>query len=269
MLYLHKILPLLLLPISVVGYLLIWGLIQKKRAPVLTALILLWVLSAPKFADFLVRTLEEGAVRVSPQEMAGSEYVVILSGMIHSVQGQKAAVTEWSDPDRLFAGVELFQALNATQVQHPAHLIFTGGAIPWWPETPLEGQYLKQKAVALGVPPELIWVTAEVSTTEEESRAVKALILEHQKSPKKPDDVLRVTLVTSAFHMPRARALFENAGFVVDAYPVDFKVRLQNATLMDWLPDAEALAHSQLVFREWMGQAFYAMGRLKSRLLGP
>jgi hypothetical protein len=55
---------------------------------------------------------------------------------------------------------------------------------------------------------------------------------------------------------------------VVDAYPVDFKVRLQNATLMDWLPDAEALAHSQLVFREWMGQAFYAVGRLKSRLFG-
>jgi uncharacterized SAM-binding protein YcdF (DUF218 family) len=267
MLYLHKILPLLFLPISVVGYFMIWGLVQKKRTPTLIALVLLWVLSTPKCADALLRSLEEGTVRVSPQAMAGSNYVVILSGMIHSVQGDKGAVTEWSDPDRLFAGVELFQAINSSQAQHPAHLIFTGGAIPWWPDTPVEGQYLKQKATALGVPQDLIWVTTGVSTTEEESRAVKALILEHAHS-KTPNDKIRVTLVTSAFHMPRARALFENAGFEVDAYPVDFKVRLQEPTLMDWLPDAEALVHSQLVFREWMGQAFYAVGRLKHRLLG-
>jgi uncharacterized SAM-binding protein YcdF (DUF218 family) len=267
MLYLHKILPQLFLPVCVVGYFLIWGLIQKKRWPVLTALVLLWTLSTPRCSDFLLRTLEEGAVRVNPQEMAGSDYVVILSGMIHSVQGQGGAVTEWSDPDRLFAGVELFQALNSAQGQHPAHLIFTGGAIPWWPQTPLEGQYLKQKAVALGVAPELIWVTKEVSTTEEESRAVKALILEHQKSTS-PQRQLRVTLVTSAFHMPRARALFEHEGFVVDSYPVDFKVKLREATLLDWMPDAESLAHSQLAFREWLGQAFYGLGHLKSRLLG-
>ena len=267
MLYLHKILPLLLLPISVVGYFLIWGLIQKKRGPVLIALLLLWVLSTPKCADWLVRNLEEHAVRVSPQDMSGSNYVVILSGMIHSVEGKRGAVTEWSDPDRLFAGVELFQAINTTQSQHPAHLIFTGGAIPWWPDTPLEGEYLKRKAVALGVPSDLIWVTSQAATTEEESRAVRALILAHSKTLDARDNI-RVTLVTSAFHMPRARALFENAGFEVDAYPVDFKVRLQDATLMDWLPDADALMHSQLVFREWMGQAFYALGRLKTRILG-
>jgi uncharacterized SAM-binding protein YcdF (DUF218 family) len=296
MLYLHKILPLLFLPISVVGYLMIWGLIQKKRTPVLLALVLLWTLSTYKCSDWLVKVLEQGAVRVNPQERVGSEYVVILSGMIHSVQGEHGAVTEWSDPDRFFAGVELFQIVNASrahvtmppspeahylgpestgkvkppprQEPRPAHLIFTGGAIPWWPQTPLEGPYLKEKAVAMGVPADLIWVTRSVSTTQEESVAVRDLI-QSQHPEWDQSTPVRVTLVTSAFHMPRARALFEDAGFVVDPYPVDFKVRLQDATPQDWIPDAQALKYSQLAFREWMGQAFYGLARLKARLQKP
>jgi len=68
----------------------------------------------------------------------------------------------------------------------------------------------------------------------------------------------KIILVTSAFHMPRARVLFEKEGFEVIPYPVDFKsLNPDSHTFMDYLPNGQSLAKIELGLREVMGRLFY------------
>jgi uncharacterized SAM-binding protein YcdF (DUF218 family) len=72
-------------------------------------------------------------------------------------------------------------------------------------------------------------------------------------------DAGAVILVTSAFHMTRARALFEQQGLRVIEYPVDFRVGASGNAPTDYFPSAGALRNSDEAIREWLGQAYYAL----------
>jgi uncharacterized SAM-binding protein YcdF (DUF218 family) len=57
--------------------------------------------------------------------------------------------------------------------------------------------------------------------------------------------------------MPRARALFEAQGLRVLPFPVDFKVPEKQTTVMDFLPDANALRWTDVAVREGIGRVYY------------
>jgi uncharacterized SAM-binding protein YcdF (DUF218 family) len=126
-------------------------------------------------------------------------------------------VSEWTDADRFFAGVELWEAgKNPT-------LVFTGGG-PDRPGVPTEGEILRDTAVRMGVNPAAIVVTGRVTTTLDEADALACLVSE--PGPDRPAGLAegrRLLLVTSAFHLPRATRAFERYGFEVVGYPVDFQ----------------------------------------------
>jgi len=87
-----------------------------------------------------------------------------------------------------------------------------------------------------------------VENTADESVAVKELI-----SPSK-----RIILVTSAYHMYRARRLFEKQGLIVIPYRVDFKsLTADSITFMDYLPNGQSLAKTEMGIRELMGRLYY------------
>ena len=64
--------------------------------------------------------------------------------------------------------------------------------------------------------------------------------------------ISRVLLVTSALHMPRARAQFERAGLQVVPAATDH-LATTTASPLRWLPSAEALDTSGRVIKEWVG----------------
>ena len=67
-----------------------------------------------------------------------------------------------------------------------------------------------------------------------ENTADKAVAVKELISPSK-----RIILVTLAFHMYRAKRLFEKEGFEVIAYKVDYKTAGINiTTIMEFLPSA-------------------------------
>ena len=87
-----------------------------------------------------------------------------------------------------------------------------------------------------------------MENTAGEAVAVKELI-----SPNK-----KIILVTSAFHMYRAKRLFEGEGFIVIPYKVDYKVSRNNETVvMNFLPDAGSLEQTEIGCREILGRIFY------------
>ena len=247
MIYLSKILPLLVLPLGVTLLLMLAGITLRRRALMWASILVLWISSTPWVSSHLLRAAEAGAVRTPATEAPPADAIVVLSAGRIVAPGQ-AGISEWGDPDRFYGGIELFQAGKAPL------LVFTGEWIPWVPSAPLEGDILAGYARNLGVPLDRILTTGRVSNTTDEARAVSTLLRARQTSP------ARVLLVTSAFHMSRARRLFENAGLLVSAFPVDFQVsagRKVNAT--DFLPSAGALNQTQIALREMYGRLFYRM----------
>ena len=72
----------------------------------------------------------------------------------------------------------------------------------------------------------------------------------------------RVCLVTSAWHMPRARMLFERAGLEVVAAPTDYEMHYAAEPpigIADFFPSADALLRNSLAVKEWIARALYAI----------
>ncbi len=249
MYYLSKILPLFVLPLGVTLFLMLGGLVLRKRWMLLAAVILLWLSSSPLVSNGLVQAIEGAATRIPAQDAPTADAIVVLSGGRVVAPGP-AAVSEWNDPDRFFAGVELLKADKAPVI------VFTGGASPWGPQAPLEGAILAEFAKAMGVPADRIAMTGSVLNTAEEAAAVSSLLRQRQARPSS------VLLVTSAFHMVRAHRIFAAQGMVVKPFPVDFSGAAVSQGVLDFLPTAGAMVGTQTALREFYGRWYYRLRSL-------
>ena len=245
MFYLTKLLPLFVLPLGITFIAILIGLLWRRRWLIWTGIAFLWICSLPLVSGSLMRAIEGRAERIPASDAPSADAIVVLS-IGRSIAPGPAAISEWGDPNRFFGGVELFKAGRAPL------LVFTGGGVPWEPDAPLEGEILAQHASALGVPPEQIVTTGVVYNTTDEARAVAAVLPIRQVPPP------RVLLVTSAFHMPRARLLFERAGLRVAPFPVSFS-GAGAASILDLLPipTVGALSQTTRAMRELYGRLFY------------
>ena len=124
--------------------------------------------------------------------------------------------------------------------------------MPWDKAKKTEGKVLKAYAISNGIPSEKIFVTKDVENTADEAVAVKELI-----NPRK-----RIILVTSAFHMYRAKKLFEKQGFIVIPFKVDYKTAGKSViTVMDFLPSGISLELTETGIREIIGRLYYIVKR--------
>lgn len=67
----------------------------------------------------------------------------------------------------------------------------------------------------------------------------------------------KIVLVTSAWHMPRAAAVFKKLRFEVIIKPCDWHVGSLNLSPWSFFPNQEALSALTLALREWLGIAAY------------
>ena len=243
MIYLHKILPLFLSPIFIVLALLAVGAVTRRRAWVIGGICLLYLVSMPIIADGLTSAGERNYERLLPADAPPSEAIVVLGRGMSWVKVKNSYVPDWDDPDRFFGGVELMLANKGRQ------LVFTGGKLPWQRTDETEGDVLKRYAQMMQVPSVNILLTEPVENTEQEARAVRKVL---------GADAKNIILVTSAFHMRRAQGLFEQAGFEVFAYPVDFQGESkEDITVVSFLPNPYALAAVHSTVREFWGRLYY------------
>lgn len=253
--YLHKILPVFVLPVGITLLMVLAGLRLRRRSLIWSGVAIFWLSSTPFVSEMAVRAAEGWAARGSAAVAPEADAIVVLSeGRV--VAPGKAAVSEWSDADRFFGGVELFKAGKSPL------LVFTGGAVPWEPSVAPEGDVLTEYAKAMGVPDGQIVKTPRVTNTAEEALAVATLLRGRLSGPTWRGGPPQVLLVTSAFHMPRARRLFERAGMSVIPFPVDFKVSAgRTISVIDFLPSGGALAQTEMAMREGYGRLFYFIVR--------
>jgi len=250
-LYLHKVLPIFLLPIGITLLLVLAGLLSRHRRLIWVGFAVLWLSSTPLIGHFMVRSAEAWTERNLATDAPNADAIVVLSGGRIVAPGA-ARVSEWSDADRFYGGVELFKAGKAPV------LVFTGGWSPWEPAAKPEGEISIEFAKALGVPASSMLTTGVVVNTAEEAQAVAALLAKRQIKGNALAKQIHILLVTSAFHMPRAQGLFERAGFHVSAFPVDFDVSDGRVfSVIDFLPAAGALKQTEMALREMYGRVYY------------
>ncbi len=241
MIYFHKILPLIFSPVFIIILLIIFYFFFRKKIFIFLSLLLLIFFSNPIISKKLVNYIEIPYVPLKTSSVKEADYVVVLSGMIHKIQSNNESYVEWGDPDRFFAGINLFKEGKAKKI------VFTGGKLPWETGKITEGEFLKSFAIEFKIDPDDIIVTDEVQNTFEEANQISNLI------PKKSS----IILVTSAFHMKRAKSLFEKFDLLVIPFPVDFKSSSNKLTFMDFMPSSGALSGSSMVIREIQGRIYY------------
>lgn len=242
MIYLNKILPVFVMPIMLLIYLLIYGVWKKKRWPIYTVMVCLYVFSTPIFAENFFKIVEGTEPRQSPDNLSKAEAIVVLSGMVHQVKSTKGIYPEWTDPDRFFAGVQLYKAGKASKI------FFTRSKLPWDNTSLTEGDILKRFALENGVPDSAIVLTGNVANTADEAKAVVKLLGKWK----------HIILVTSAYHMPRSKKIFETQDFIVQPFKVDYKVdQLNGISVKDFLPDADSFRLLNTGYRELIGRVIY------------
>lgn len=247
-LFLHKLLPIFLLPIGVSIVLLLAALFHKSRWLIAFVAVLLWTCSMPFVGDLLLKRLENRFPRMEVEDCPTSDAIVVLSGMLHDTRSARGGV-EWNESvDRFEQGVLLAKAHKAPL------LIFTGGKLPWANRKDTEGDELRRAAIEHGVPPESIVVTGEVTNTADEARAVHELAATRKLG--------KIILVTTAWHMPRAEFLFRTTGVPVIPFPTDYVTRFREATTtLDYLPQAGGMLNTETAIRESYGLVYYHLLR--------
>ena len=242
MIYLHKILPTFVLPIMLVIIVILIGLIKNMKKLIYIAIGVLYILSTPIFSNNFLKIVEGSEYRKPISAIDSADAIVVLSGMLQINEVGDSPYIEWGDPDRFFGGIALYKAGKAPK------LVFTGGKMPWDKTKKTEGEVLKEYAISNGIAYENILVTKNVENTADEAVAVNELI-----RPSK-----RIILVTSAYHMYRAKRLFEKQGFIVIPYKVDYKTAGNSRiTIMNILPSAGNLGMTESGMREIIGRFYY------------
>jgi uncharacterized SAM-binding protein YcdF (DUF218 family) len=170
----------------------------------------------------------------------------VLGGAISpDVSAARDVVKLGDAAERITATVELAR-------RYPdARIIFSGGSAALLFDQLPEAPFAAKELEALGIDRDRI-------TAEDQSRnTVENAVFSRLIANPKPGE--RWLLVTSAFHMPRAMAVFRAAGFPVEAYPVDWRTRGPVDLLRLSESLTEGLARTDTAAHEWVGLAAYRL----------
>ncbi|MHB8763765.1 MAG: YdcF family protein [Deferrisomatales bacterium] len=250
--FLAKLLTLLAMPLGLGCALLLVALWLVGRRPwacrlaILASLVLVGALGTGAVARRLVEPLETAFPAPGPE--ATAEAAVVLAGTVNLALSTPERVEFYDRPERIIEGARLVKAGRARW------LVISGGSgDPRRPDA-VEAEFLARTARELGVDPAVILIQGRSRTTREDALYTAPLLKER--------GLTRFFLVTSAFHLPRAVALFRQQGLDPIPYPVDHRVS-PDRDVFTWVPAAWALELSTLAVHERLGLAVYrALGYL-------
>ncbi|MCP5007590.1 MAG: YdcF family protein [Planctomycetes bacterium] len=229
-----KVLVWFIYPLSISFFLMVGALVlgyrKKKRlcnAFIFGGILIIYVFSIRPTADLLLFPLERKYLE-SKIDVFSADAIVVLSG---------------GEGKRIIKGIGLFHKKVAPLI------IVSGGCSSIFYQGQKGALLMKETATELGVPDGDIIAETESRNTRENAIYTKQIL----------DRIgaQRIILVTSAFHIPRAYALFKKIG--VDAVPVasDFIIKPMPYDPFSFIPNVGDLENSSLAIKEYVGIAAY------------
>ncbi len=255
--FLSKFLPNLVYPVGLTFSLLALAVVFHHRirwvkAAVILALVILWIGGNSWVAKSLIRSLEWRYL--PPEELPQAEVIVILGGGTESAQYPRQIVEVNGAGDRVLYAAWLYHQGVAEK------LLLTGGYIPWLGNhTTSPAEEMATLLEMLDIPEKALLLESRSLNTYENALYSRRIL--------EQEGISRIVLVTSAFHMPRAVALFEHQGFEVVPAPVDYAVTQARwealwspnlpSLLLNLLPSAGNLENTTVALKEYLGILIY------------
>jgi uncharacterized SAM-binding protein YcdF (DUF218 family) len=200
----------------------------------------LYLCSTGLFANYLMRSLEQDFPPQPLQAVHRADVIVVLGGATRGYAHQSVLPDLNQQADRLVYAAQLYKAGKAPI------LLLTGGVL----EGSLsEARQMQDVLSVMGIPSRAMLLEADSHNTHDNA-VFSATMLRAQ-------GVHRILLVTSAFHMRRARALFEAQGLEVVPAPTDFQQVTAREPIPDWLPWVSNLAQTTNALHEIAGYWVY------------
>jgi len=217
------------------------------RALVVVAAVLLWAAATPFVANHAEEAWTGEFRETGATDLPPADAIVVLGGFIAWVPSDVRTEPDLGDAvDRVFRAARLYRAGKAPLV------VATGGNLPWVGGDVAEALLIRDVLVELGVPEDAVLVETESRNTRENAVNTAPVLDEN--------GIDRVLLVTSARHMRRSLAVFAHAGIDAVPAPADFSSRSwQSGSILEFLPDANALVRTSSVLREALGLVAYRL----------
>lgn len=212
---------------------------------VVTSLVLIALAGLSPLGNALLLPLEQ---RFPPWDASRGppDGIVVLGGAISpDVSAARGVVALDEAAERITAAAELAR-------RYPnARIVFAGGSSALVFEEGAEAAFAVRELEALGVAHDRI-------AAEEQSRnTIENAVFSRLIANPKPGE--RWLLVTSAYHMPRAMAVFRAAGFPVEPYPVDWRTRGPIDVVRPFVSLGDGLRRTDTAVHEWIGLLAYRL----------
>lgn len=231
--------PLNLFMLFILGMMLLNKRPRLARALLWLSIIVLWLASTPLLNRALLQSLEQDAVF---DARTSSAQAIVLLGA-----GRYFNAPEYGSDT--IAGYALERTRYAAHLARSTGLpVLTSGGTP-------EGMGITESSLMKSILEQefhtpVRWVEDKSNNTADEARECWKILA--------PQGITHIALVTHAWHMPRAKQVFIQAGFTVMPAPMGFATS-SPFSILQLLPNANALRQSARAIHEWVGMMWYRL----------
>ena len=197
------------------------------------SLVILLLFSLPILPTYLLSRLENQYSPITQIPHDINRIVVLGAGNGGSKSGPPNDKLSAASLARLVEGIRLYKQIPNSS------LILSGGRVFG---SPPDSDVMNNVASLLGVSPQDVKIENGSQDTYNEAINLKKMLGE---TP--------FFLVTSAYHMPRAMALFEHQGMHPIAAPTEFLLAKKRYTIKRYFPNANYLVYSDIALHEYLG----------------
>ena len=245
---LSKILHFLLMPLTwVIG--LLFGAVfsknkKKRRHFLVDGLFILVIFSNPFLVNSTMKWWEEPPKNFS--EIEKHDIGIVLTGITNLKKAPHDRTYFNKGADRIYHAVLLYKKKKINKI------LITGGNIAFGKEGVSESATLKSFLLNSGIPERDIILENQAKNTRQNAIFTKNKLKSLNFQDKK------FILITSAFHMKRAKACFDKVELKTTTFPTDFYSK-DNNNWESFFPSEKKLHHSAVLLHEWFGMATYKL----------
>lgn len=244
---LRRALETLFLPPASALLLLLLGSLLRRRwrrlglSLQILSMLWLWTAATPAFAGWLLGSLQPFPPLPPTGDLPAAQAIVVLSAEadVHATEYGQPVIGPMT-MQRLRYGVALHRRTGLP-------LLMSGG-VPAAGCPPLAKLMADAATKEFGVP--VRW--REEGSADTRENAQRSAVMLQQ------DGVQNVLLVSSAWHLVRAKIAFERCGIAAVPAPTGFR-HPPAEVVANWLPNWQALRDTNLALHEWLGRAWYAL----------
>jgi uncharacterized SAM-binding protein YcdF (DUF218 family) len=213
------------------------------RLMIAFGILALYLLSISPVTDALLKPLETFAPPVQERRIKADAIVVLGGGVSDPAWAGEPAAPSDEGMSRLVRGIILYKKLHKP-------LVLMGGNGDPARDVAADAEAMARVCRDLGIPGKDLIIESKSRNTLEGANALTRLIKGK-----------RILLVSSAYHLKRATAMFRKKGFEVVPVPAVYMSEQKKVTFYSYIPHAGNLYASSAACTEYISLFWYTMTR--------